>query len=191
MTYYILIMCGLIVISSVMAYGQEQKDPCGPSEIFLDGKCVNAAQNCFLKGGTWDPKSKVCIITHKDCLIATASYGSAMAPEVQQLREIRDQILLKTDSGTSFMIFFNSFYYSFSPTIAEWERQNPLFKELVKTLITPLISTLSILNYVDINSEQELLGYGIGIILLNVGTYFVLPVIVILKIKSRLSLRKL
>jgi hypothetical protein len=75
-------------------------------------------------------------------------------------------------------------YYSFSPTVADWERQNPAFKELVRTTITPMISTLSILNYVDIDSESEMLGYGIGIILLNVGMYFVVPAFAILRLKK-------
>jgi len=82
------------------------------------------------------------------------------------------------------MTGFNSFYYSFSPAVADWEKQNPAFREMVKVTITPLISTLSILNYVDINSEVEMLGYGIGIILLNIGMYFVAPVIVIMRLKS-------
>ena len=71
-----------------------------------------------------------------------------------------------------------------SPTIADWERHNPIFKETVKLVITPLLTTLSILNYVDIDSEAEMLGYGIGIILLNIGTYFVLPAFLILKIRG-------
>ena len=54
------------------------------------------------------------------------------------------------------MTGFNQIYYSFSPTIADLERENPFFKEFVKLTITPMISTLSILNYVDINSEQEI-----------------------------------
>jgi len=79
---------------------------------------------------------------------------------------------------------FNQFYYSFSPTIADLERENPVFKETVKIAITPLISSLSILNYVDIDSEAEVLGYGISLIILNVGMYFVLPVIVIHRIRK-------
>jgi len=116
------------------------------------------------------------------CLIATATYGSELAPQVQQLREIRDNSLLQTESGRSFMESFNQFYYSFSPTIADLERENPVFKEAVKIVITPLISSLSILNYVDISSEAEVLGYGISLILLNVGMYFVAPAMIILAI---------
>ena len=119
------------------------------------------------------------------CLIATATYGSELAPQIQQLRELRDNSLLQTESGTSFMNSFNDFYYSFSPTIADWERENPVFKEFVKITLTPLISSLSILNYVDMDSEVSVLGYGISLIMLNVGMYFVAPAIIIHTIRKR------
>ena len=63
------------------------------------------------------------------CLIATATYGSEMAPQVQQLRELRDNQLLQTESGTQFMGMFNDVYYSFSPIIADYEllHKNELF----------------------------------------------------------------
>jgi len=110
------------------------------------------------------------------CLIATATFGSELAPQVQQLRELRDNHLMKTESGSTFMTGFNQLYYSFSPTIADLERESPIFKEIVKLTITPLITSLSILNYVDMDSEANVLGYGIGLILLNVGMYLVAPV---------------
>ncbi len=91
---------------------------------------------------------------------------------------------MQTQSGSAFMNGFNSIYYSFSPTIANWERENPVFKEAVKITITPLITTLSILNYVDIDSEDEMLGYGIGVILLNIGMYFVAPAFVIIRLRA-------
>jgi hypothetical protein len=115
------------------------------------------------------------------CLIATATYGSELSPQVQQLRELRDNVVLNTESGNSFMKSFNQFYYSFSPTIADLERQNPIFKESVKVAITPLLTSLSILNYIEIDSEEEMLGYGLSLILLNVGMYFALPAIAITK----------
>ena len=117
------------------------------------------------------------------CLIATATYGSELANEVQQLREIRDNVLLKTSSGSAFLNGFNTVYYSFSPTIASWENKNPAFKDVVKLAITPLISTLSILKYVSVDSEAEMLGYGIAIILLNVSMYFIAPFFAITKIR--------
>ena len=141
---------------------------CGKGTVLKDGLCVVEENE---RGG--------------GCLIATAAYGSEMAPQIQFLREIRDNTVLQTESGTSFMTGFNQFYYSFSPVIADYERENPAFKETVKLALTPMLTSLAILNYVDIDSEAEMLGYGIGIILLNIGMYFVAPAIIIMKIKNR------
>jgi len=118
------------------------------------------------------------------CLIATATFGSEMAPQVQFLREIRDNTVLQTESGTIFMTAFNQFYYSFSPVIADYERENPAFKEAVKLTLTPLLTSLTLLQYVDIDSEYEMLGYGIAVILLNIGMYFIAPAVLITKIRS-------
>ena len=120
------------------------------------------------------------------CLIATATFGSEIAPQVQFLRELRDNTVLQTESGTIFMTGFNQFYYSFSPAIADYERENPAFKETVKITLTPLLTSLTLLQYADIDSESEMLGYGIGVILLNIGMYFVAPAILVMKIRKRI-----
>ena len=120
------------------------------------------------------------------CLIATAAFGSEMAPQVQFLRELRDNTVLQTESGTSFMTGFNQFYYSFSPVVADYERENPVFKEAVKITLTPLLTSLTLLQYADIDSESEMLGYGISVILLNIGMYFVAPAVLIMKIRKRI-----
>ena len=138
-------------------------------EILINGNCVSDFENNPEVGG---------------CLIATATYGSEMAPQVQQLREIRDNQLMSTESGASFMTGFNPLYYSFSPYIADMERENPVFKEMVKIAITPMLSTLSILNYVDIDSESKVLGYGISLILLNGMMYVGIPIIAIMKLRK-------
>ncbi len=117
------------------------------------------------------------------CLIATAAYGTEMAPQVQFLREIRDNQLMSTSSGASFMTGFNQLYYSFSPYVADYERENPAFKELVKIGITPLLSSLSIMEYAE--SESQVLGYGIGVILLNIGMYFAAPAMLFFKIRKK------
>lgn len=117
------------------------------------------------------------------CLIATAAFGSELAPQVQLLREIRDSKVINTDSGAAFMTGFNHLYYSFSPAIADLQRQNPLFKDAVKLAITPMLSSLSLLNYAEIDSEYDILGYGLAIIVLNIGMYVVAPAIVICRIR--------
>ena len=120
------------------------------------------------------------------CLIATATYGSELAPQVQLLREIRDNQLMNTGSGESFMTEFNQFYYSFSPIIADMERENPIFKELVKIGITPLLSSLTVLSFAE--SESEVIGYGIGVIMMNIGMYFVAPAIIIFKARKYIKI---
>ena len=114
------------------------------------------------------------------CLIATATYGSEMAIEVQQLRELRDNQLLQTESGTAFMGTFNDVYYSFSPTIADMEREHPMFKEAVKLAITPMITSLSLMENAE--SESEVLSIGISVIALNFGMYLGIPAIAVVGI---------
>jgi len=88
------------------------------------------------------------------------------------------------------MTGFNQFYYSFSPAVADYERENTAFKEAVKITLTPLLTSLTLLQYANINSESEMLGYGIGIILLNIGMYFVAPAVLITKIRKRVNMEK-
>jgi len=119
------------------------------------------------------------------CLIATAAYGTELAQPIQELRYLRDNTILQTSVGSAFMEQFNSVYYSFSPTIADWERQNHVFKEAVKVTITPLVYSLSILNYMDADSDFEVLVWGSSILGLNIGIYFVPQAILIWKIRSK------
>jgi len=161
---------------------------CGPDEELVNGVCMDKEPGEPSCGPGTHLENGQCVPDQTGgggCLIATAAFGSELAPQVQMLREIRDNTILSTTSGTAFMTGFNQFYYSFSPTIADWERENPIFQDAVRITITPLLTSLSILNHVDIDSEEEMLGYGISLIILNLGMYFVAPAIVILKLKKR------
>ncbi len=86
--------------------------------------------------------------TQSGCLIATAAFGSELAPQVQQLRSFRDGIALKTSAGSSFMNVFNAWYYSFSPSVASYERQAPWLQNTVRTLIHPLLGILGLSTFV-------------------------------------------
>ena len=145
-------------------------------EVFLKGNCISSS----------DPTASTNpgIPRGGGCLIATATYGSEMATEVQQLRELRDNQLLQTASGKQFMGMFNDVYYSFSPIISDYERENPLFKEAVKLAITPMISSLSLMD--GVNSESEVLGIGLSVIMLNLGMYLGIPAVVIVGIRKRI-----
>jgi len=154
------------IIETASSSTEVDDSVCGTGTIMKNGKCVVDES----EGG--------------GCLIATATYGSEMATEVQQLRELRDNQLLNTESGTAFMGAFNDIYYSFSPVIADYERENPLFKQAVKLAITPMISTLSLME--NANSESEVLGLGLSVIALNLGMYLGVPAVVIVGIRKRI-----
>jgi len=142
----------------------------------------------FSKNGSTEPAKETTSVKTGNgggCLIATAAYGSELAPQVQMLREIRDNQLMNTESGSAFMTSFNELYYTFSPTIADMERESPVFKEIVKAGLTPMISTLSIMESAE--TESEVLGLGLSVIALNLGMYIGLPAFGIVKV---IQLRK-
>ncbi len=76
------------------------------------------------------------------CLIATATYGSELAPEVQLLRNFRDNSIMRTQSGSSFMIAFNAWYYSFSPYVANYLTSHWVERTIMKGVLYPLIGML-------------------------------------------------
>ncbi|RNJ78359.1 MAG: hypothetical protein EB829_04845 [Nitrosopumilus sp. H8] len=155
----------------------EPQPTCGAGTVLKGGICVVDAPAAD------PPKS--------GCLIATATYGTELAPQVQMLREIRDNTVMSTGSGASFMTVFNDVYYSFSPYVADLERENPAFREAVKAFITPMISSLAIMSLAEDGSESHVLGLGITVIALNLGMYIAAPAMIGFKvhrhIKSRMN----
>ena len=83
---------------------------------------------------------------------------------------------------------FNELYYSFSPYIADMERENPMFKEAVKLGLTPMLSSLAIME--NANSESEVLGLGLSVIALNLGMYIAAPALIGIKVHQQIKSRK-
>lgn len=77
-------------------------------------------------------------------MIATAAFGSEIAPQVQELREFRDEYVTSTFAGENFMKAFNAFYYSWSPYVAQAEYDNAVLKYVVKAAIYPLLFSLDV-----------------------------------------------
>jgi len=155
----------------------EPEPTCGAGTELVNGICqVVMDKEPEAKGG--------------GCLIATAAYGTELAPQVQFLREIRDNTVMSTASGVAFMTGFNQLYYSFSPTIADLERENPMFQEVVRAFITPMISSLSIMTLAEDGSEVEVLGLGISVIALNLGMYIAAPALIGFKVHTHIKSRK-
>ena len=85
----------------------------------------------------------------RPCLIASAAYGSSLAPEVQSLRSFRNERVLSTFAGSQFMKVFNAFYYSFSPTIASMITTSPALTAAMRAFLYPLIGILQMSSYVS------------------------------------------
>jgi peptide/nickel transport system substrate-binding protein len=126
--------------------------------------------------------------TQSGCLIATAAFGSELAPQVQQLRLFRDGIALKTSAGSSFMDVFNNWYYSFSPTVADYERNQPWLQNAVRVLIYPLLGILAVSSSVHdslaFNSELGIVAAGITASFL-LGVVYLAPAGALLGIEGK------
>jgi hypothetical protein len=74
----------------------------------------------------------------KGCFIATAAYGSDIAPEVTALRGFRDTVLLQHSLGRCLR-----YYYAASPPMAFWIKSRPLVRTVVRSLFfSPLLASL-------------------------------------------------
>jgi len=123
------------------------------------------------------------------CLIATATYGSELSPEVQFLRNFRDRSILKTNTGSNFMIAFNAWYYSFSPTVAQFIREHSTVGTAVKVMLYPLIGILRIgaeaFHLFPTNPEASAVVSGLLVSSLIGITYATPPTAAVLAYSSR------
>jgi len=69
------------------------------------------------------------------CFIATAAYGSRLAPEVAELREFRDRYLLTNQAGQVFV----DWYYRVSPPVAAFIAEHESLKTAVRWGLTPVV----------------------------------------------------
>jgi hypothetical protein len=76
------------------------------------------------------------------CIIATVTFGSEVTPEVQFLRGFRDQLVLSTRAGSAFMNVFNTWYYSFSPQVANFIADHDTTRTPLRMALYPLIDVL-------------------------------------------------
>ncbi len=122
------------------------------------------------------------------CLIATATFDSPLAPQVQQLREFREGNIYSTKSGTQFMTAFNAWYYSFSPAVAIFIDQHPSTKPPMRIILTPLLGILSLskMSFLALSIYPDIAVIVSGFVASTlIGMVYVFPVLFVLLVLIR------
>jgi hypothetical protein len=78
------------------------------------------------------------------CIIATAAYGSEMAPDVIYMRFVRDQVIGSTRMGRVLVNAFNMFYYVWSPAVAQVIAGNGLLRAFFRVLLLPIVGIVHV-----------------------------------------------
>lgn len=88
-------------------------------------------------------QAKIASTTSSGCFIATAAYGTEMEPEVEVLRNFRDETLEDSRLGRAFV----DTYYVVSPPIADFIRERDTLRAVVRLSLTPIVETLEKIGY--------------------------------------------
>ena len=96
------------------------------------------------------------------CFIATAAYGSPLAPQVQLLRDFRDRYMLPNAAGRMFV----RLYYALSPPLAEVIAESGTLRAIVRAGLIPIIGWAAIVLW------APSLGLGIPLMIFAIGLWF-------------------
>jgi hypothetical protein len=100
-------------------------------------------------------------VTPSMCFIATATYGTPMAQEIQILRAFRDGYLLTNPVGRALV----AFYYKTSPPIAQFIAEHPSLKPIVRAMLVPALAMSTIV----VNNGVTLPLIVLGLVLIAVA----------------------
>jgi len=134
---------------------------------------TSTATSVATSTGPWTPPK---------CVIATATFGSEVSPAVQFLRNFRDRLVLSTTAGSAFMQVFNAWYYSFSPSVAQFIANNDPIRAPIRVLLYPLLGILGVsaFTYSFFSAAPEFAVVMAGLVASSlIGlTYFTVPALV-------------
>ncbi|MFQ5840748.1 MAG: FG-GAP-like repeat-containing protein, partial [Candidatus Methylomirabilales bacterium] len=100
------------------------------------------------------------------CFIATAAFGSPLAPQVELLREFRDRYLLPHPAGQAFV----ALYYALSPPLAELIAGSEILRATVRAGLVPMVGWAALVLW------SPGLGLGIPLVILGLGVWLPLRV---------------
>jgi M6 family metalloprotease-like protein len=118
------------------------------------------------------------------CIIATAAYGGSDAPPIKYMRYVRDNLIGASVTGRRLVDGWNSFYYSWSPTVAALAAKSNSFKLTLRVLLFPLIGITRVAAYAfgvmsPVNVElASLFGFFIAATL-SISLYIVTPLAIV------------
>lgn len=101
-----------------------------------------------------------------NCFVATAAYGSQMAPQVEVLRNFRNRFLLVSKWGKSFV----KTYYRHGPKLAKFISDNDFFRSVTRSFLWPIIAFawLSLRTGLWPAMAMFALGLGLGAAIISV-----------------------
>ena len=156
---------------------------CGKNRVNHDGTCNSGPVTDGNGAGettraTSEARRQTTVQPRGGCLIATAALGTEMVADVQNLREIRQRIYDGPAGGL--MAGVNTAYYSFSPHIADAQRQSPLLNRAVQYMISPMMWSFSLIEPNKTTSDTQLMAQLWLVSSLNAWVYVFTPVLAII-----------
>ena len=132
---------------------------------------------------------------YQGCIIATAAYGSELAPEVAYMRHVRDVMIGSTWAGRALVEGWNAFYYSWSPPIAALIANSKELQITSRILLVPLVATVHSIAfiYAVLSSFDLTLASVIAFLLaviLSTSIYIIIPTLVLRTISKHLKARQ-
>jgi hypothetical protein len=128
------------------------------------------------------PVGQISTGSSSKCIIATAAYGSEMAPEVAYMRYVRDNLIGSTPTGTRLRDAFNAFYYSWSPPVAAAIAQSSDLQALFRVLLLPIVAivhaTAWIFTTLGSTDLASAVAFGVAAVLCTIA-YVILPVLAV------------
>jgi hypothetical protein len=119
------------------------------------------------------------------CVIATAAFGSELAPEVQFMRGFRDNRVGATFAGGNFVGAFNAWYYSWSPPVAQSISGSEPFRYAVRLALCPLVGAMhaaeAVFSALSFNPELAAVA-SVGAIAFLCGALYIAPLLLAVRL---------